>query len=56
MIIKAMFYGAIIGLILAIIFCISEKVFDLNTLLGMPFMFAIFAIPVRKWILRTFWL
>lgn len=55
MIFKAMFYGAIVGFIVAVVYCFSESVFDLNALLGMPLMFAIFAIPVRKWILRTFW-
>jgi hypothetical protein len=55
MIIKAMFYGAIIGFIIGVIYCISERTFDYNTLIGAPFFGAIFAIPVRKWILRTFW-
>ncbi|WP_176397933.1 hypothetical protein [Bacillus cereus] len=55
MIIRAMFYGAIIGFILAIVYFISEGTFDLNTLIGMPLFGAIFAIPVRKWIFRTFW-
>lgn len=55
MIFKAMFYGAIIGIIVAVVYCFSEGVLDLNALFGMPLIFAIFAIPVRKWILRTFW-
>ncbi|MGD6834274.1 hypothetical protein ACQCT5_19020 [Sutcliffiella halmapala] len=55
MIFKAMFYGAIFGFVVAVVYCFSEGVLDLNALFGMPFIFAICAIPVRKWILKTFW-
>ncbi|MBM7648437.1 hypothetical protein JOC78_001379 [Bacillus ectoiniformans] len=56
MIIRAMVYGAIIGLVFAVIYCISERTLDFNTLTGAPFLGAILAIPTRKWILRTFWM
>lgn len=56
MIIKAMFYGVILGFLLAIVGSILGGSFDSDAFIGFPLLCGIGAIPVRKWIYRTFWI
>lgn len=49
MIIRAMFIGFIIGALIGLFTT------GVQGALSTGFIFAIFAVPIRKWLFRTFW-